>query len=107
MVAERVAAFRDQVAGRRPPPVAAVVEVPLLFEAGMEAVFDATVAVVAAEAVRSARAAARGHAVLDERAARQLSQEEKARRATFAVPNDETVEELETRLSVILGKLRS
>jgi dephospho-CoA kinase len=107
MVAEHVAAFRDQVAGRRPPPVAAVVEVPLLFEAGMEAVFDATVAVVAAEAVRSARAAARGHAVLDERAARQLSQEEKARRATFAVPNDETVEELETRLSVILGKLRS
>ena len=41
---------------------AAVVEVPLLFEAGMEAVFDHTIAVVADEALRAERAGARGHA---------------------------------------------
>jgi dephospho-CoA kinase len=44
---------------------------------------------------------------VDERAARQLGQDEKARRATFAVPNDGSPAELETRLSVILGRLRS
>ena len=38
----------------------AVVEVPLLFEAGIEGVFDATIAVVADEALREERAAARG-----------------------------------------------
>ena len=56
----------------------AVVEVPLLFEGG-GAVFDTTVAVVAEEEVRRERAAARGHALVDEREARQLTQEEKAR----------------------------
>ena len=59
----------------------AVVEVPLLFEAGMEGVFDTTVAVVTADEVRRERAAARGHALVDEREARQLTQEEKAARA--------------------------
>ena len=59
----------------------AVVEVPLLFEAGMEGVFDATVAVVTADEVRRARAEARGHALVEEREARQLAQEEKAARA--------------------------
>jgi dephospho-CoA kinase len=36
---------------------------------------------------------------------RQLPQEEKARRATFTVRNDGTVDELEARLSELLGKL--
>ena len=47
--------------------------------------------------VRRERAAARGHALADERAARQLSQEEKARRATFVVRNDGSEQELEQR----------
>ena len=51
----------------------------------MEADYDATIAVVADEDVRAARAAARGHAAVDERAARQLSQDEKAQRATYVV----------------------
>ena len=51
-----------------PPPRAAVVEVPLLFEAGLESAYDATIAVVADEQLRSERAAGRGHAVVDERA---------------------------------------
>ena len=45
------------------------------------AVYDATIAVVADEDVRAERAAARGHAAVDERAARQLTQDEKAQRA--------------------------
>ena len=54
----------------------------------MEAVFDATIAVVADEAMREERAGARGHAAVAERAGRQLSQEEKAQRADFTVRND-------------------
>jgi dephospho-CoA kinase len=104
-VAQRVAAFREEALAREPPPAAAVVETPLLFEAGMEGVYDATIAVVADEDVRAARAAARGHAAIDERAARQLPQEEKAARATFAVRNSGTVEALEEALSGVLAKL--
>ncbi len=105
LVAERVAAWRAQVSNRRPSPRAIVVETPLLFEAALEGAYDATVAVVSAEAVRHQRAAGRGHALVDERAARQLPQEEKARRATFAVHNDGSVAELEQELSAILDKL--
>jgi dephospho-CoA kinase len=84
----------------------AVVEVPLLFESGMEGVFDTTVAVVASDAVRGARAAARGHALVEGREARQLGQEEKAGRAEHVVENDGGLEELERRLSALLGTLR-
>lgn len=106
-VGARVAAWRDQVAARDPAPPAAVVETPLLFEAGMEAIYDATVAVVADEEVRVRRAGARGHVGLDERAARQLPQEEKARRATYTVSNSGSIEELERELSEVLASLNS
>jgi dephospho-CoA kinase len=84
----------------------AVVEVPLLFEGGREDLFDTTVAVVAGEELRRQRAAARGHTLVDEREARQLSQEEKAARAQHVVANDGSVEELERDLSALLAKLR-
>ena len=104
-VGQRVVAFREEAGAMDPPPRAAVVETPLLFEAGMEQAYDATIAVVADEEVRARRAAERGHQAVDERAARQLPQEEKARRATFAVQNSGTVEELEEVLSDVLDKL--
>ena len=104
-VGARIAAWRETLDTREPAPVAAVIEVPLLFEASMEGAFDATIAVVADEAVREARAGARGHAALDERSARQLPQDEKARRATYTVVNDGSLEELEEKLSAILGNL--
>jgi dephospho-CoA kinase len=84
----------------------AVVEVPLLFEAGSDGAFDTTVAVVTADEVRRERAAARGHALVDEREARQLTQPEKAERAEHVVENDGSVEDLERALSALLAKLR-
>jgi dephospho-CoA kinase len=83
----------------------AVVEVPLLFESGMEGVFDMTVAVVTSDSVRRARAEARGHVLVDEREARQMNQDEKASRAEHVVENDGTVEDLERVLSALVRKL--
>jgi dephospho-CoA kinase len=83
----------------------AVVEVPLLFESGMDGAFDTTVAVVTSDGVRRKRAEARGHTLVDEREARQLAQEEKASRAEHVVENDGSVEDLERRLSVLVEKL--
>lgn len=105
LVGARVARWLEQVRAQRPAPRAAVVEVPLLFEAGLDDLYDATIAVISEEGLRRERAAKRGHALVDERAARQLSQEEKARRATFVVHNDGTEEDLERELSAVLGKL--
>ncbi len=104
-VGARIAAWREEVAAREPRPAVAVVETPLLFEAGMEAIYDATVAVVADAAVRAERAGARGHVGVGERGARQLPQEEKARRATYTVSNSGTIEQLERELSDVLSRL--
>jgi dephospho-CoA kinase len=84
----------------------AVVEVPLLFEVGGERPFDTTISIVASDEFRRQRAAARGHALVDEREARQLTQEEKAERAEHVVENDGSVEDLERALSALLEKLR-
>lgn len=104
-VGVRMAEWRRGVEEAEPAPRAGVVEVPLLFESGMEQAFDATIAVVSDEQVRSERAQSRGHQALDERAARQFSQEEKAGRATYVVVNDGTVEQLESKLSAVLAML--
>lgn len=104
-VGQRVAEWRQQVEALDPPPPAAVVEVPLLFESGMEPAFDATIAVVADERVRAGRAGGRGHAAVSERAGRQLSQEEKAERADFEVRNDGTLGELKETLSRLIARL--
>jgi dephospho-CoA kinase len=101
-VGQRVADFRDS--GEDRP--AAVVEVPLLFESGMESVFDKTIVVVADEDVRAGRAAARGHQLVEARTARQLTQDEKAQKADFVVRNDGTLDELEAKLSEVLERLR-
>ena len=106
-VGSRMTEWRSAVSRAADPPVAAVVEVPLLFESGMDGVFDATIAVVADEDVRAERAGARGHQALAERSARQLSQQEKAHRATYVVVNDGTFEELESKLSALLEMLQT
>jgi dephospho-CoA kinase len=103
LVGEEVASWRDSL----PEDIAvAVVEVPLLFEAGMEPAFDATLAIVADEADRMQRAGMRGTDALSEREARQLSQAEKASRATYVVSNNGTIDELEARLESLWPRLR-
>ncbi len=104
-VGARVADFRQEALARTPPPPAVVVETPLLFEAGMEGMYDATIAVVVDEPVRAARAAARGHHGVDERHAAQMHPDEKARRATFVVTNDGTTEDLSVALADVLVRL--
>jgi dephospho-CoA kinase len=106
-VGERVAEWRALESQRNPAPRALVVETPLLFEAGLESNYDATIAVIADEALRAERAGARGHEALDERTARQLTQAQKAERATYAVENSGTLRDLEQELSEVLAKLTS
>jgi dephospho-CoA kinase len=104
-VGQRMLDWRAELERRAEAPRAAVVEVPLLFEAGMEGAFDATIAVIADEKLRSERASGRGHQALDERLARQLTQQEKAERATYVVVNDGDPGELDAKLSSVLDML--
>jgi dephospho-CoA kinase len=107
LVGARIAAWLAEV--RAAPPSkrarAAVVEIPLLFESGIDRLCDATIAVVAREDIRDRRAARRGHARAEERSARQLDQRQKAARATFVVHNDGSAEELQRELSAVLDRL--
>ena len=105
LVGERVAVWLALSRAKEPPPRAAVVEMPLLFESGMDRACDATIALVVDEAVRGERTAARDHARAAERVARQLSQQEKAERAMFTVRNDGSIDELWDELSAVLDKL--
>ena len=104
-VGARVAEWRQELESRDPPPPAGVVEVPLLFESGMEAVFDHTIAVIADEDVRVRRAGERGHEGLEGRTSAQLTQGEKSQRADFTVRNDGSLPELEEKLSQVLDSL--
>jgi dephospho-CoA kinase len=100
-VGRRVMEWRDEAAGEK----AAVVEVPLLFEAGMEEAFDHTLAVVTSDEIRDERTTDRGHTGVGSRNDRQLSQEEKAQRADFVIRNDGSLEELKESLSRVLAKI--
>jgi dephospho-CoA kinase len=102
LVGERIAAWRASLSDDVP---LAAVEIPLLFETGLESSFDATIAIVADDATRVERAGERGTDALEGRAGRQLSQEEKAARATYVVRNDGTVEELEAALAESLAEI--
>jgi dephospho-CoA kinase len=105
MVAQRTEEFYARASRRVPPPRAAVVEAPLLFEAGTQARYTATIAVVADDALRAERLGQRDQTQLARREARQLPQHEKARRASYVVVNDGTVAQLREQLSAVLGKL--
>jgi dephospho-CoA kinase len=102
LVGERMHAWRNALDG---DARLAVVEVPLLFETGMEALFDATICVVAPDAVRAERAGARGLGDLAGRSERQLSQDEKAARATYVVRNDGDLGELDRRIGELVADL--
>ena len=102
LVGERIAAW---LAGLEPSTRLAVIEVPLLFETGMESMFEATVCVVAPDPVRVERAGARGIGELEGRSERQLTQEEKAARATYVVRNDAGLDQLDRRVDELIADL--
>jgi len=104
-VGARIVEWRAEVDGHEPSPPAAVVEVPLLFESGMDSVFDTTIAVIADESLRAERANARGHTAVAERVGRQLTQREKADQADYVIRNDGTREELKAELSHVLATI--
>lgn len=83
-------------------PVRAV-EVPLLFEAGLQEFFDVTVAVAAPAQVLAARAKKRGISQTDflRRSKAQLSQEEKAARADVCLLNNATTSALEEKVRAL------
>ena len=83
----------------------AVVEVPLLFESEMDDMFDAVVAVVADDRLRHERERGRDLAALEGRAGRQLTQDEKAGRATHVIVNDGSLEDLDARVAEIVEEL--
>jgi dephospho-CoA kinase len=101
-VAERVMDWRAKLPAEEK---LAVVEVPLLFETGMEELFDAVVSVVADRELTEERSAASGLIGLGGRSGRQLSQAEKAARATHVVRNDGTLADLEAKIDRLVGEL--
>ena len=81
----------------------AVVEIPLLYETGADALFDAVVVVTAPEEIRAAR---RGGAVA-ERSSRLIPDDVKAGRADFAYVNDGSLDSLDGFVQAVLGRLRA
>ena len=69
-----------------------VVEVPLLYETGADARFDAVVVITASEGTRAARSNVRDMA---DRERRLLSEDEKVERADYVYVNDGSLEELD------------
>ena len=85
-----------------------VAEIPLLFEGERSGQFDLTVAVMAPEERRKAWAAERGRGEDQRRAieARQLPQEEKARRAGAVVENDGDLDTLRKQAEELFDRVR-
>ncbi|MBA3423716.1 MAG: dephospho-CoA kinase [Rubrobacteraceae bacterium] len=84
-----------------------VAEIPLLFEGERSGAFDLTVAVTVPEERRRAWAGERGvdEAALRAIEARQLSGEEKARRADVVVENDANPDKLKEQAEALLERL--
>lgn len=93
-VGQKILDFRKHWDSVEFPPKAIVVEVPLLFESGMDQAFDYTIAVVAKKSDRMERAAERGDVEIDAREERQMPQELKEARANVVVENNGSLEDL-------------
>jgi dephospho-CoA kinase len=97
-VRERYAAWLDAVDAD-----IAVVEIPLLYETGADALFDAVVVITAPEEIRAAR---RGESVA-ERSSRLVGDDVKAGKADFAYVNDGSLDGLDAFVQAVLTRLRS
>lgn len=100
-------AWRDWLFRRPPERRAAAVIIPLLYEAGEGAGWDAVVCVCSSEAIQRARLAARG---LDgqealRRITAQMPLAEKAERADFVILNDGTTDVLREQTMRVLERI--
>jgi len=93
--------WRDQLARLPDPPAVSVTEVPLLYEVGGDARFDAIVVVTAAPEVRVSRQVR----PMQDRERRLIPDEDKAARADFAYVNDGSLEELDRFVAKVMEKL--
>lgn len=87
----------------------AVWDVPLLFESGVDAFCACTIAVLCTEEIRIARVAARDHA--DEASVRarikaQMTDEQRAARATYTIRNEDTPEAFLKEADELIERIR-
>lgn len=101
-VVEAYMGWREELAELPDRPAVCATEVPLLYETGGEARFDAVVAVTAAPSVRASR---RIVPDLTLREARLIPDAEKLRRADFAYDNNGTLDELDGFVADVVATL--
>jgi dephospho-CoA kinase len=101
LIHPRVVAEQARWQGEQTAPLV-VVEVPLLYETGGDARFDAVVVITAPENVRASRTDVANAA---DRQERLLPDEEKLRRADFAYVNDGSLEELDAFVRDVVQRL--
>lgn len=106
-VGRKILDFRKQWEAADDPPPMIVVEVPLLFESGMDQAFDVTVAVIAGQELRFERAAERGDVAVEAREERQMPIEEKAERADIVIVNDGSMAELRAAVVELPEQIRA
>jgi len=104
-VKERVLEWVESSAQLKPRPVAGVVEVPLLFESGMEDMFDVTVSITIDSQVRRTRLTGNQSEHLLERTSHQFSQEQKAALADYVIANDGSLSDFQAKLAKLLAQL--
>ena len=102
LVSREYLQWRDQLAELPNPPEVVVTEVPLLYESGGETRFDKVVALTASPRIRERR----GRPVPEDRAGRQLPDEEKLERADFSYVNHGSLEDLDAFVAGVMSQLR-
>jgi dephospho-CoA kinase len=95
--------WREELARLPDPPAVSVTEVPLLYEVGGDARFDAVVVITASPDVRVSRQVR----PLQDRERRLLPDEEKVARADFSYVNDGSLDELDRFVSGVVARLTS
>lgn len=107
LVRARIRSFLDRTAARREPM--AVVDIPLLFENGVDWGLDAVIVTVVDAAEQRRRALARpGMTVekLEAILARQLPQAEKVKRATYVIDTSDSIDATRQAVADLVQKLR-